>query len=78
MMLGTRYSAEFSEFSELSMRHMEVRTVCAGGTLECPPGDATSRRKLKLPFSATAGAATMACSLRSCLPVLLMSAYSSR
>ena len=43
-------------------------TVCGGGTLECPPGVATSRRRLKLPFSATEGKATMACSPKSCDP----------
>ena len=35
-----------------------LRTVCDGGTLECPPGAATSIRTSKYPFSAVATVAT--------------------
>lgn len=34
-----------------------VLTVWLGGTLECPPGDLTSTRRSKYPFSVTPGVA---------------------
>ena len=35
-----------------------ILTVCFGGTLEWPPGDATDNRTFMDPFSAIAGRAT--------------------